>query len=348
MTSWRALVVAHVGGWLTLGLARAASLRLIVPEEAWPHLATLKIGGSVLGLAASSLLLVLYRRQLRPLPASGSKSRLVWRATVALGPLVAAAGWFLADGFLLRPLLTPTSQGIEWERLPFAMVSHGLLLYSWTAIYLALRFSRDAERQARQALEAEAAAQRAQLLALHYQLNPHFLFNALNAVRGLTVSAPERGREVIGRLAAFLRYALDTDPNELVTMSDELDALEHFAAIDKARFEEQVRYDFSVDPEVMGVRVPPLFMIPLVENATQHGDANLEGIVEVRVRAERHRGGMRVTISNSGRLGSGSGLGLPNVDERMGHVFPGHYQRRIFQRGDEVVTELEVDSEGLP
>ena len=342
VSSTRGLWAAHVAGWTALGLARAASLRLIVPPEQWPRLASLKIGNAMMALVASSCLLLLYQRNF-------VRSRSVWNATVVLGPLVAATVIFFADAYVLRVFVDGTRPKIEWARLPFAMMSHGLLLYGWTGLYLAVRFAQQLEEQAREALAAKAAAHHAQLLALHYQLNPHFLFNALNASRGLVSTAPDRARDVIGRLAAFLRYALDTDPDQRVTLAEEIEVIQHFAAIDKARFAERIRFEFDINPRVLSVRVPPLFMIPLVENASKHGDPGADGVVAISVMAVPEDTGLLVEVRNTGRLEvksdteSSDGIGLPNVDARMEHAFSGRYRRRLYEEDGEVVCQLHID-----
>ena len=341
---------------MILGLARAASLRLIVEPEAWSQLALLKVSSSVLGLMASSVLAALYRATFeRPSP--------VWRAAVVGGPIIAAAGWFFAEGLMMRPLLVGVAPTVEWARLPFAMVSSTLLLYGWTGLYLAVRFAQQAERRAQEALAAEGAAHRAQWLALHYQLNPHFLFNALTASRGLIASAPDRARDVIAQLAAFLRYALDTHPEEWVTLADELKAIKNFAAIDKARFAERVRFDFDVDPTAVGIRVPPLFMIPIVENATKHGDPGPDDVLHVEITIAAIAEGVRIAVANTGTLERSSErrpdapgppllpsaqIGLANVDARLDTAFPGRYQRRLYEDDGRVINELTLIGERGP
>ena len=342
--STRVLLTAHVAGWTVLGLTRAASLRLIVSPEQWPRLAALKAGNALFLLVASSFLILLYQRNFM-------RRRAVWNATVILGPLGAAAAVFFADSLLLRPFVDGGQPQVEWIRLPFAMVSHGLLLFGWTGLYLAVRFAHQRDEKARDALRAEAAAHRAQLLALHYQLNPHFLFNALNASRGLVSDAPERARDVIGRLAAFLRYALDTDPDERVTLAEEIEAIRHFAAIDKARFAERVHFAFEVDQSALTARVPPLFMMPLVENASKHGDPGSDGVTVISIAAFADEGELRVCVRNTGRLvstpvevGTHRGIGLPNVDARMEHAFPGRYRRVLYEQEGEVVCEICIET----
>lgn len=334
------LLVAHVGGWLSLGLARAASLRPIVEPEVWVRLAPEKLAGAVIGLLTSSVLGLGYERLFKrnvPPP----------RAPFVMGPLLGAVVWVSTQALVVRPLITGDAPHVEWARVPFSLISPSLLLFAWTGLYLAVRFAHEAERRSSDAMRAEAEAHQAKLLALHYQLSPHFLFNALNAIRGLSTTAPERSREVIGRLASFLRYSLDTEPDRSVNLAEEMEAIRHFAEIEKARFAERVAFVFDVDEEALRMRVPPLVMLPIVENATKHGEPGSDGVLRVEVAIQAVKGGFQVVVSNTGTLDAhidsrSHGLGIPNVDARMSHAFAGRYQRRTFEDGGRVVTQLEV------
>lgn len=335
----KVLGLAHVLGWMVLGVGRALSIRPLVAEADWPRLATLKWGGAVLGLLISTLLWVIYQRSFRrPI-----LRKILWGGA----PLVAASVWFFADMFALRPLVDQASPAVEWARFPFAMLSNSLLFYSWTGAFLAIRFATESNLRERQTLMAELAADKAQLLALHYQLNPHFLFNALNASRSLVIGAPERAREVIGRLAAFLRYALDTSPQAPTTLHEELEAVQHFAAIYQARFAERIAFVFDVDASVTQCKVPPLFMVPLVENAAQHGSVGSDDILRISVMVRPVDDGVHITISNTGALDArwSPGIGLANVDARLEQAFPGKHRRTMAEDRGWVTVQIELFSD---
>ncbi|MEL7371838.1 MAG: histidine kinase [Myxococcota bacterium] len=333
------LVAAHFAGWMVIGLARAASLRLIVSPEVWPRLAALKVGNAMLSMIASTLFIFIYRWCF-------ARSERLPLMVLIVAPLGAALAIFFADAVVLRTLIDGGAPKFEWARIPLSMVSNSLLLYGWTGLYLAVRFAQQANEKAQEALRADALAHHAQLLALHYQLNPHFLFNALNASRSLISTAPDRARSVIGCLAAFLRYALDTSPNQMVTLAQEVEAIQYYAAIDKARFEERVKFDIDVDPTVLKERVPPLFMMPLVENASKHGVPGQDGVAIISIEVGAYRQGFRIVVRNIGRLAqkrsTSPGIGLPNVDARMTHAFADRYRRSLRQEEDIVVCEILV------
>lgn len=323
-----------------MGLARAASLRPIVEPEVWARLAPEKVAGAMIGLVTSSLLGLGYDRLFKRAAAPA-------RLPFVVGPLVGAVGWVTIQALVARPLITGSAPQVEWARVPFSLISPTLLLFAWTGLYLAVRFAHEAERRSSDAVRAEAEAHQAKLLALHYQLSPHFLFNALSAIRGLSTTAPERSREVIGRLASFLRYSLDTEPDRWVSLAEELEAIRHFAKIEQARFAERVAFGFEIDEAVLTRRVPPLVMLPIVENATKHGEPDSDGVLRVEVAIRETKEGFQIVVSNTGAFDPDAeprsrGLGLPNVDARMSHAFSDRYRRRMAQDGGRVVTRLEV------
>jgi len=168
---------------------------------------------------------------------------------------------------------------------------------------------------------------RAQIRALQAQINPHFLFNTLNVLANLIHSNPAKAERVTEELAEIFRYALESTRMEWVKLDDELRFLESYLEIEKTRFEERLAYSFNVDGEIRSVKVPPMILQPLVENAIKHGIApKLEG-GEVRISARAESGRVLIVIEDTGlghRVASrhrGSGIGLTNVRERLHHVF---------------------------
>ncbi len=131
------------------------------------------------------------------------------------------------------------------------------------------------EREA--TLKQSALAQEAQLKMLRYQLNPHFLFNTLNAISTLVLDGQNRTANLaVSRLSEFLRYTLDQDPMKKVTLRQELDALNLYLGIEKLRFGDRLRLEFDVDERVESALVPSLLLQPLVENAMKYAIAPRE------------------------------------------------------------------------
>ena len=182
---------------------------------------------------------------------------------------------------------------------------------------------RDAERRA---AEFERLAQSAQLRALRYQINPHFLFNTLNSLSSLIMARrPEEAEAMILSLSAFFRSTLAIDPTEDVTLAEEIALQRLYLDIEQTRFPERLRVKVIVPADLEKARVPALLLQPIVENAIKYGVARAKGRVTVVIGAERAGvDRLRLVVDNDGGDSSGeaadcrgTGVGLVNVCERL-------------------------------
>jgi two-component system, LytTR family, sensor histidine kinase LytS len=189
--------------------------------------------------------------------------------------------------------------------------------------------------------------------ALQAQMEPHFVFNALNTIASFIRTEPERARRLVLAFADHLRSRL-ARPGEFVTLEEELRHVRSYVELEEARFGPQLRVTIDVSPEALSVRVPPLVVQPLVENAIKHGktDRPLNLLVRARVR----RGRLRVTVRDDGRgiardaiervlepgVGEGTGLGLANVNLRLTAHYGEGVRLRSFPFGTVVRLEVPV------
>jgi sensor histidine kinase YesM len=198
----------------------------------------------------------------------------------------------------------------------------GVMLYLLSAVlhYLALSFeaSREAERRI---LESEVGAREAELRALRAQLNPHFLFNSLNSINALVGSDPEGARRMCEGLGDFLRRTLALGARDDVALSEELELVERYLAIEQVRFGDRLRVRRDCPPELLSERVPPLLLQPLVENAIKHGIAALVEGGTIVIAARRAGESLVLTVENpidpDAPHRSGANLGLENVRRRL-------------------------------
>ena len=183
-----------------------------------------------------------------------------------------------------------------------------------------------------QATELRADLTEARLHALRMQINPHFLFNTLNAIAGLVESNPKGVRTMVARLSALLRHTLDSSGRGEVPLSHEIKVLDDYLAIMHVRFSDRLRVEKEVDDEVRSALVPDLILQPLVENAIKHGISKRETPGTVRIRARRTGPYLRMTVEDDGDgtgdtfQGDGmpdtsSGIGLRNVKERLERLY---------------------------
>ncbi len=178
--------------------------------------------------------------------------------------------------------------------------------------------------------ELRWSASRSELKALRAQVNPHFLFNALNTIAGLIPRRPERAEETIEELAEVFRYTLQRSEREWVRLEEELEAIRAYLHIEQARFGEDFKFRIECDREAGDLRVPAMIVQTLVENAIKHGVSSLTtpGFVDVQVRTSGTR--LRIEVRDNGPGfepvparpgGAGEGYGLRNIRERLQGYF---------------------------
>jgi hypothetical protein len=200
---------------------------------------------------------------------------------------------------------------------------------AWTAFYMAMLAQADALRAQRRLADAESAAQAAQVRALRYQVNPHFLFNTLNSLSSLVMTGrPERAEAMLLALSTFFRTSLSFDPMADVTLAEEIDLQRLYLDIEKARFPDRLSVEIDVPAELEQARLPALLLQPIVENAIKYGVSKSRKAIVIRIDA-RHLDNHRMVVEVSNRLKhggkdelpaathEGTGLGLANVCQRL-------------------------------
>jgi hypothetical protein len=205
----------------------------------------------------------------------------------------------------------------------------------------------DTIRLARERYQQNRLATEAELRALRAQVNPHFLFNALNTIGYLIQTSPTRAHTTLMKLTALLRGVLRS-ADTATTLGDEIDLVSAYLEIECARFEERLRIDIDVPAELRGIRVPALMIQPLVENAIKHGIANSRR--GGRVIIESHSDGehLAVTVRNSGvratdaeiTRGRKRGVGLANLDARLRHQYGDAATLTLIATADETRAEI--------
>jgi LytS/YehU family sensor histidine kinase len=197
----------------------------------------------------------------------------------------------------------------------------------WVVVSLvhALSYYRRSQERERKALELEARLTDARLQALRMQLQPHFLFNTLNAISTLVHRDPRAADEMIGNLSELLRATLDNSDQE-IPLRQELDFLDRYLEIQQVRFGERLRIEKEIDAAAMDAQVPTFILQPLVENAVRHGVEPQTTPGLVRVVARRDGDALRLAVEDNGtnhKPGpkSREGIGLPNTRARLKEMY---------------------------
>ncbi|MGX7953237.1 sensor histidine kinase [Tsuneonella sp. HG249] len=193
--------------------------------------------------------------------------------------------------------------------------------FCWTTAYLAFAYSIEVQEQERRAADLAVRAQEAQVLALRYQINPHFLFNTLNAIAALVRDAPPRAETMVVQLSDFFRRSLAINPMEDVTLAQEVDLQRLYLEIERTRFPDRLRFDVALEEGSAEAKVPALLLQPLVENAVKHGVARSEAPISIRIRARVDGPILELVVENdatgSGPSPNGEKVGLRNVGDRL-------------------------------
>jgi len=200
---------------------------------------------------------------------------------------------------------------------------------AWSAFYLATQAQKEALGAQRRLADAESAAQAAQVRALRYQVNPHFLFNTLNSLSSLVMTGrTDRAETMLLALSTFFRSSLSLDPSADVTLAEEIDLQRLYLDIEMARFPDRLNVEIDVPQELEQARLPAMLLQPIIENAIKYGVSKSRKAVVIRIEA-RHLDNQRMVLEISNKLKhggkdelpaathEGTGLGLANVCQRL-------------------------------
>lgn len=220
----------------------------------------------------------------------------------------------------------------SWATMPitgaYEKIFRYLLVFAVNVALFQLATSRrGALRNERQLTDARSATQQAQLQALRYQINPHFLFNTLNSISALIVTRRnDDAEEMTSKLSNFLRSSLTYDPAGLVPLEEELVLIEEYLDIEAVRFGERLNVEIDCENGAGAMLIPSFLIQPLVENAIKHGVGPSRQPVTISIRARHRNGRLTIIIENDQseaeeRIAIGAGVGLANIRQRLAAVF---------------------------
>ncbi|HWT02544.1 MAG TPA: histidine kinase [Pyrinomonadaceae bacterium] len=311
----------QIGGWLIYFVMIYVTFLSVAPEGSFLRLFVIKGFRTLVGFCLTCVLRLVYRR---------FGDRLSLERTVALalaGAILFGLAWTwieMAFSALTNPAAFNFSSTLA--RSPRIALDYAMTITAWSGLYFGIKSWLAWQRERERALESAAQAAAAQLEVLRYQLNPHFLFNSLNSLRASIDEDPRRARQMVTRLAEFLRYSLLADGAKEVPLDKEIEAAQNYLAIEKVRFEDKLEVEFEAGLEARDFRVPCFLLNPLVENAVKHGFNNSPKPLKIRVAARVENDALLLEVSNTGRLGgceNGTRIGLKNLRERLAKSFPG-------------------------
>jgi len=251
--------------------------------------------------------------------------------------------WSFLTKLIVMAMIKDTTGYLEYWKitLPYRL-SLGVFIYSLFILtyYLFESLARLSEKNAREA-RLESLVRDTELKMLRSQINPHFLFNSLNSISSLTITDPEKARDMVIKLSDFMRYSLSRKDEQPVTFRSELESLRAYLEIEKVRFGDKLTTIEKIDNNTLDVKMPVMLLQPLYENAIKHGVYESTEKVTITTEASLSEGLLGITISNNYEDGmaatKGTATGLINVSRRLG-LFYGTRGNLVTKRENGIFT----------
>ncbi len=345
----RAFWNLHSVGWAGALLLRSAAGMAL--GQSFTFLVPMLIS-AVTGYSISLLLSIVYRTVIDKAPA------VTWGTT--LFAVVMGSGLYAyIDVWVLQTIQQSADEKNFGALFVGTLFINATLLGAWTALYYAVNFYVRAEEQADQMMRLEAAATSAQLTMLRYQLNPHFLFNTLNSISTLVLlKQTDQANAMLSRLSSFMRFTLINEAEAKVTLTQEVETLKLYLDIEKMRFEDRLRTEFSIDPAAANALVPSLLLQPLVENAIKYAVTPKEDGADISVSAQLVGQKLRIIVSDTGpglqpgaqNPNLSTGVGMANTRNRLMQAYGEEQRFEHYVRangGFEVLIEMPYQVKGI-
>jgi sensor histidine kinase YesM len=221
------------------------------------------------------------------------------------------------------------------------------VLAIWYLIYFAIHYFEGLNQAKIERFQWEAAVKDFELKTLKSQLNPHFMFNALNSIRALIEENPERAQETITQLSNIFRYSLRIEKTETVPLEDEIRIVRDYLALEKVRYEERLSYSITIDMDANKVEIPPMMIQTLVENGIKHGIAKLHSGGAISIKASVDDTNLTIQITNSGSfsesdLQNTQGFGVSNTKQRLQIIYGPSAGFKIFEENTNVIVLITI------
>ncbi|WP_395339329.1 sensor histidine kinase [Ningiella sp. W23] len=264
---------------------------------------------------------------------------------VVLACFVVASAWTPSKNVILWSWTHEYSQSADlaktyYQDLYFldyfnSMIYSLAMVLAWSTLYFSINFYYRLMNEKEMHLAAQRLSHNAQIKMLRYQINPHFLFNTLNAISTLVMmDKKEKANGMLVRLSTFLRFSLDNDPEKKITLHEELKALMLYLEIEKTRFDDRLSVYFEIQPETETLMVPSLLLQPLIENSIKYAIAKLAKNGEIKVRARIEADSLVLEVCDNGpdaqelleqnkqHKNDERGVGIRNIQERLDVLYP--------------------------
>ncbi len=250
--------------------------------------------------------------------------------------------------YLLMYVIDIATGAENLEKVKIAIILVGnfqftIIILLWELIYFSVHFFENYKRIEIESYIWEAAVKDFELKTLKSQLNPHFMFNALNSIRALIGVDPVNAQSAVTRLSNLLRYSLRMERIETVSLQEEMQTVTDYLELESIRFEERLKFKIDIDPKSNKIEIPPMMIQTLVENGIKHGISKKTEGGEISIKSEVKDSKLYVKIQNSGHfeessLLNSSGFGINNTKHRLHLLYGEHASFNLKNENDNTVT----------
>ncbi|WP_170827456.1 sensor histidine kinase [Roseivirga sp. 4D4] len=244
---------------------------------------------------------------------------------VLIGALIVAiAAQGIIHIFIYSILKLDDLSAFSWAAFGGYVFSVYVVLMLWSTIYFFIKNTEKNRKNEMEKLALKTDLQEAELMILKNQINPHFLFNALNNIRSLILSDQNRARQMVTHISDLLRYSIQFNASEKVTLSQEMDIVQDYLQLESIQFNDRLAYVLNIADETRELSIPPMAIQLLVENAIKHGLSIQKNGGFIRIESSREEDALVIKVTNTGQLGQKQGregIGLKNLVERMKILF---------------------------
>ncbi len=328
----------QICGWLTMVCIESVNYTFfIVGNFSWDY-TQLFLYGALLGLLFTHSFKLIIAR----FGVFAWRARTLWLlaffATLLISLLINTL-------FYLPPVLQDqiTIQSI-FEPINFfsGIVNWARYVGVWVILYFLYQILERARKIEQEKLRSENAARVTELELLKTQLNPHFLFNALNSIKALVSIDQEKSRDAIVKLSELLRYTLNYGNQQLIPLHDELAEVKKYWALEQIRFGSRLQVQIDVEDATLNRLIPPAIILTLAENAIKHGVAKHSGDCLLQLKALLSGPTLAIEMINPGKLelSGHTGIGLQNIQKRLHHFFGQRFMFTITEQNEQVIASI--------
>ncbi|MDW3648419.1 MAG: histidine kinase [Bacteroidia bacterium] len=326
-------------GWGTIGLSNFVVQ--LIGGFPWDYLLGNAILPFIFGLAITSI----YRKLIKDMDWQKWKIRQL--LLLIVGSTLLLTTLFLASVVFASYIIYPTP-GINLPSLFSNFFIFTIIMGLWNLIYFLIHYFNNWNRAEIEKWKLAAEMKDAQLGSLKSQINPHFVFNALNNIRALILEDPDKARDMLLNFSDLFRYSLKHTDQAKVDLEEELEIVNQYLELLSIQYEDKLQYELSVSQGLGEIKIPPMILQLLVENAVKHGISQNKAGGEIRIDISRSPQNMDIEVKNSGslkksaKLGEKLGVGLENISRRLELIYNGKAKFDMYEEKDFVVARLNI------